>query len=337
MTRLRLALVGLGAIGLNAHLPAILRNPQVELIAVVDPVESRRRVALERLPSAVAEVASLEDALASSEVQAVVLATPPWATPGLAVAAAQSGRFVLAEKPVATSIADAARYDRLTTAERGRIQVGLTYRHDPAMVRLREAIASGELGSPLLVRAHIWDERYDPSDTDHIRLIESTLEHGSPVIHEGAHVVDWLRYLLDGDPVVEDAWELRTRTGLANPNLVGARLRFPDGTVALLDFGWFTAALPACEISVLGDGGHARLDVSDFTLEITTTGGIERAVYPGDRTARSFDLQLERFVELCKGERVQPEPNLTDGIIALATSEVIANLVTQSLATGRAR
>ena len=326
VTKLGLALVGLGAIGLQAHLPAIRRSERAEVVAIVDPIADRRNDARAQLETPVAEFEFLWQALALDEVQAVVLATPPWITPDLVVEAAHSGRFVLAEKPVATSVAAAGIYDQLSADERSRVQIGLTYRHDPAMEHLRELIASGALGAPLLVRAHIYDERHDPGDGVHDRLISSTLAHGSPVIHEGAHVIDWLRYLLAGEPTVDDAWQVTTRPGLPNPNLTGARLGFPDGSVALLEFGWFTDVLPPCEISFLGDKAHARLDLSDYAVELSTPAGVERVVFPGERTARSFDRQLDRLVYLAEGERTVPEPSLSDGLIALATSEVIATL-----------
>jgi myo-inositol 2-dehydrogenase/D-chiro-inositol 1-dehydrogenase len=329
---LGVAVVGLGAIARAAHLPAVERHPDVRLVAVADPSAEERAGFAAAGHANVAVLSSLDEVLGLAEVEAVVLATPPWVTPDLTVAAVTAGRFVLAEKPVATSLAATSAYDVLSAAERSRVQVGLTYRHDPAMVALHDLIAAGELGSPLLVRAHIYDEQRT-ADAGHRALIERTLEHGSPVVHEGAHVFDWFRYLFGTDPVVDDAWSLRTAEHLAAPNLVGARLTY-GSTEVLVEFGWFTEALPACRIEVLGDRGRAVLDGTTFDLTVTTEAG-ERTFAPATpRLERCFDLQLTRFAELATGVRDRAEPDLADGIRALAASEEVA---TRAGATVRPR
>ncbi|WP_327092974.1 Gfo/Idh/MocA family oxidoreductase [Nonomuraea sp. NBC_01738] len=301
---MRVALVGLGDIGTGAHLPALHRHPEIDVTALVDPrVEHRTADDMGEI---------------LGDVDGVVLATPPWVTPSLVVRAAAAGRFVLAEKPVAVSVAEAEVYDRLTPEQRDRVQVGLTYRHDPALVRLREWIDRGVLGGPLLVRAHIYDERRDPDTPGHTARIEEALGHGPPVIHEGAHVFDWLSYLLAGPPdSIDDAWQLRS------PSLGGARLRYPRG-IALVEFGWLTDALPRCELSVLGPHGHATLGGRDFRLRLTTALGTQEPEFPGDRTTRCFDLQLRRFADLMAGRTATPSPSLADGIEALRVCEQVA-------------
>lgn len=359
MSAVRVALVGLGEIGLGAHLPALLRHLAVALAGLVDTSPDRRataakaaataagpgaagpgaataaaaRPATARPEAATAAAAGPEAARPAatpvvamidelSGLDAVVLATPPWVTPELAVAAARAGLFVLAEKPVATSLTAASAYDVLTADERRRIQVGLTYRHDPAIERLRDWISRQQ--RPLLVRAHIYDERHDPTDPAHAERIRATLAHGSPVVHEGAHVFDWLSYVLGGAPErIDDAWGVRTDPAYPNPNIVGARLEY-HGATALVEFGWLTDALPRCELSVLAQTGHALLDCRTFRLELTTGQRSEVVEFPGDRTARCFDRQVQRFVDLVTGTNPEPEPDLADGLAALETSQRVA-------------
>lgn len=301
----RMALVGLGDIGLSAHLPAMVRSPDVTVAAVVDPDPDRRRI--DGIP-AYADLRDLPD-----DIPAVVLATPPWVTTDAIVSLA--GRFVLAEKPVATSTAAA---EPLTRIDGARVQVGMTYRHDPAMVQLREWIDDGVLGDRLVVRAHIYDERrHDPNHTARIR---ATLEHGLPVLHEGSHFFDWLSYLLGGEPKIDDAWSVRTADVR---NLTGARLSYPGGHLALVECGWLTAALPPCELSVLGDRGYAVLDCRTFALRLSTADGERSVEFPGERTQRCFDRQLARFVELVQGKS-GASPSLADGLAALRISERVA-------------
>ncbi|HEX4704890.1 MAG TPA: gfo/Idh/MocA family oxidoreductase, partial [Pseudonocardiaceae bacterium] len=218
----------------------------------------------------------------------------------------------------------------LPVEQRSRLQPGLTYRHDPAMAVLSSWIENRELGTPLLIRAHIYGEPRrdgdsDADDSDYRRRILATMAHGSPIIHEGAHVLDWLTYLMGAAAEhITDAWCLRTEDHLRNPNITGARLSWADGSVALVEIGWWTGAQPHCEIGVLGQVGYAVLDCATFRLERHTAAGTEVVEFPGDRTSRCFDRQLARFVELIRGDRSTAEPGLDD---AVATLELLERIV----------
>ncbi|WP_029136737.1 Gfo/Idh/MocA family protein [Nakamurella lactea] len=316
-----LALVGLGEIGIGAHLPALLRHPEVRVVALVDPVQSRRDAARAIAPDvpAFGDLTELPVGM-----DGVVLATPPWITTGLAARLAHEGVRVLAEKPIAVSTEAAAPLAGLPAEAAARVQIGLTYRHDPAMDALKALVDSGRLGSPLLVRAHIYDERLDAADVAHSERIQSALAHGVPVIHEGAHVFDWLSHLFGGAGEVLDCWSMRTDPANLADNLTGGRLRYPDGSTALVEFGWYTAALPVCELSLLGSNGLVVMDARTFEMTVQLDGRTEMISTPGDRTLRSFDRQLQRFVELITGRRSAPSPSIADGLDALWTAERIA-------------
>ncbi|MFF0340331.1 Gfo/Idh/MocA family protein [Kribbella sp. NPDC004875] len=319
---MRVALAGLGDIGLGAHLPALLRHPDVEVVQLCDPDPRRRAAAAEQLKARPVEIGAEVDIDA---VDGVVLATPPWVTPELTVRYARAGLFVLAEKPVATSTEAARIYEQLTDDQRHRVQVGLTYRHDPAIQQLKTWIDNGTLGTPVLARAHIYDEPRDATNPEHTARITATLAHGTPVVHEGAHVFDWLSHLLGGQPAsCDDAWSHQTRPDLPAPNVTGARLSYPGGHQALVEFGWLTTALSRCELTFLGDRGLATLDGFTFDLQLTTADGRRDITFPGDRTTRCFDRQLQRFTDLYDGTRKAGEPSLDDGIAALRTAELVA-------------
>jgi myo-inositol 2-dehydrogenase / D-chiro-inositol 1-dehydrogenase len=341
--RVRIALVGLGGIAIEGHLPALARSPDVDIAALVDPDPRRRALAAWQAPG-VPVHHDVEAVFADDSISAVVLATPPWVTTNLVRESLTRGLFCLAEKPLGIDTATTRTLLELPAAQRGRLQVGLTYRHDPAIATLRRWVEDDELGSPLLIRAHIYDEPrpedqprpgYDeapgdgdttrPADAaDHRARILATMDHGPPIIHEGAHVFDWLTYLLGEPPSrIDDAWLLTTEPGLPSPNLNGARLTWDDGSIALVEVGWWTSAQPRCELSLLGTYGYAVLECATFRLERQTAIGSEIVEFPGDRTSRSFDRQLARFVELVRGIRVTAEPGLGDGLATLELSERI--------------
>ena len=319
MTPVRAVLVGVGDIGARAHLPALVASRDVRLVGLVDRDLDRCAAAAPAIPA----TRSLEDALSRWEVDAVVLATPPCFTPQLAVAALVDGRFVLAEKPIAVSSAAAEPLIALEPSERARLQVGFTYRHHPALEQLREWVAAGSLGKPLLVRVHVYDERIDPGDPAHSRRVEAALREGTPLLHDGAHVFDWLSLLFGLElPEIEDAWLLSTDEALPAPNLTGARLRYADGTRVLLEVGWWLPAFPASCLELVGPGGRARLNLEDFAIDAIVEGRPRRIASAGEWGEQSFKRQLERFVELCRSHR-PPEPGLEEALASLRLSEQI--------------
>ena len=99
---MRVAVIGCGGMALKGHLPA-WQAENHDIVAAVDPTPARLEIfrdaagldedACAAEPSAV---------FARSDVQAVVVATPPAFRPSIVVAALNSGKHVLAEKPIAT-------------------------------------------------------------------------------------------------------------------------------------------------------------------------------------------------------------------------------------------
>jgi UDP-2-acetamido-3-amino-2,3-dideoxy-glucuronate N-acetyltransferase len=88
----------------------------------------------------------LDDVLRNEEIQGVALATPAETHAGLAVQAMQAGKDVFVEKPMALTLEDAEKMKKVAE-ETGRIlMVGHLLEYHPVVLKLREMIASGELG-----------------------------------------------------------------------------------------------------------------------------------------------------------------------------------------------
>jgi predicted dehydrogenase len=148
MDKIGIGVVGVGAMG-SVHVKNILENkiPRCELTAICDPTPET----LERFPS-VAGFLSSDKLLSSSEIDAVLVATPHYSHTTIGIAALATGRHVLVEKPISAHKADA---ERLIAAPRAPGQVFaamFNQRTDPFFVKLREMVRSGELG--ILRRVH---------------------------------------------------------------------------------------------------------------------------------------------------------------------------------------
>jgi myo-inositol 2-dehydrogenase / D-chiro-inositol 1-dehydrogenase len=315
----RFGVVGLGDIALRAHLPAIDRNLRARLTAVADPDRERLAYA----PEGVRATTEEGSVLAGGDVDAVVLATPPAVTPTLARAALEAGKYVLAEKPLAVSLTDAAAV-REAPGSAERLQIGLTYRHHPAVERLREVLTAGTLGRPLYVQAAICDEPADPENQRAYARRLRSLEHLPPVISDGVHTCDRLNYVLAMSPVEVTGWSVQTDPSYARANVNGGTLTYEDGTIARLEVVWLTPVLPTSEFVVTGPLGKATLDPPTFRLTIElAVGETETLDPPGDKVEVCFDRQLDRFVDSCLARR-PPVPGLDEALASLELAERIA-------------
>lgn len=317
---LRIGLIGLGDIAVRAHLPALERNPRTTLVAAADLDGDRLATA----PAGVRTSRAPESVLGDPDVDAVVIATPPSATAGLVRAALEAGKWVLAEKPLGLSVAEVAEV-RETPGAGERLQIGLAYRHHPAVDRLRELIAGGALGRPLLIQAAICDEPANPDEDPraYARRLRS-LERIPPIVSDGVHACDRINYLLGEAPVEVTGWSLRTDPAYATANVNGGVLAYADGTVARLEVVWLTPVLPRSQFVVTGPKGLATLDPPTFRLTVELADGTTEVVEPpGDKTEVCFALQLERFVDACL-TGTPPVPGLGEAVASLELAERIA-------------
>jgi len=148
-TQLRAAVIGAGYWG-----PNLARNfrssPDWDLVAVCDLDESRARSVVG--PRSTVEVmTSADDLLARDDVDAVAIATPASSHAALATAALRAGKHVVIEKPIADDGAEARQMVALAAEMDRVLMVDHTFCYTPPVVKIREIIASGELGELLYV------------------------------------------------------------------------------------------------------------------------------------------------------------------------------------------
>src|SRR5262245_48862267 len=101
---LSVAVVGAGIIGRN-HVAAMLRIPQLRIVAVADPITPAATKLASTIPSAPSVHASLDEALAAAKPQVVVICTPSGQHVAQALEALAAGAHVIIEKPLDVSVA----------------------------------------------------------------------------------------------------------------------------------------------------------------------------------------------------------------------------------------
>jgi myo-inositol 2-dehydrogenase/D-chiro-inositol 1-dehydrogenase len=147
-TPLSFGLIGAGWIG-SFHAETLARRlPGARLAAVADPVPG----AAERLPAPRAYRDPL-DLIADRSVDAVAICSPAATHADLVVAAAQAGKHVFCEKPMALTLDDADRAIDAARAAGVALQVGFNRRFAPDFADMHARIVDGAIGTPQLLRS----------------------------------------------------------------------------------------------------------------------------------------------------------------------------------------
>src|SRR6185369_14041146 len=136
--------------------------------------------------------ADWHDLIVDPDVHAVYVATPVHLHSEQTIAAAEAGKHVLCEKPMAMNTAEC---DRMIAACRTNgVQLGIAYyRHFyPVVLRVKEIIASGEIGKLVLAQVNAF-QRFNPQPGDDRHwLVEKAKAGGGPMMDFGCHRIEIL-------------------------------------------------------------------------------------------------------------------------------------------------
>jgi scyllo-inositol 2-dehydrogenase (NADP+) len=148
MMPIRIAIIGLGWVAVNRHIPALRRNPAFRLVGVVSrhggrAAEAAARFGIPRF--AASDDFSHVDWL--DEIDAVVIATPPAAHAGLTCAALEKGKHVLVEKPFAMTVEEGERMVTVARAQKRVLAVVHNFPFSRGAKKLIADLERGKLGS----------------------------------------------------------------------------------------------------------------------------------------------------------------------------------------------
>ncbi len=139
-----------GVVGCGYWGPNLVRNLSVNKncgkLICCDIDQSRLEIVKERFPAVVCTT-SYDDLLKEDGLDAVMVATPITTHFDLARKALQSGKHVFVEKPLATSVNQADELIALAEKEGLILMVGHVFEYCPAVIKIKDAISNGELGS----------------------------------------------------------------------------------------------------------------------------------------------------------------------------------------------
>ena len=230
---LRLGIVGLGRAAAQL-LPSVAAHPHVVPAAGADPdPAARARFTADFGAPAFADAESL---CAHGGVDAVYVATPHQLHAGDVAVAAAHGKHVIVEKPMALTLDDCNAMTAVTRRHGIVLIVGPTHGMDPAVERMREIIASGELGQlRMIVNLNYGDFLYRPRRPEEL----DTARGGGIVYNQIPHQIEIARALDRGSlrsvRAVAGIWDPQRPTEGA----MTALLEFEDGVAASLTYSGY--------------------------------------------------------------------------------------------------
>jgi D-xylose 1-dehydrogenase (NADP+, D-xylono-1,5-lactone-forming) len=246
---LRWGVLGTARIGRKAVAPAIARSSNGVLLAIAsrDPATA---AAMAREVGAPRAYGSYDELLADPDVDAVYVPLPNALHATWAIRAAEAGKHVLCEKPLAMSSAECLAMDEAARAHGVVLMEAFMYRFHPRFERLLERLRAGDLGPLRFVQASFTFTVRDPAD---IRLQREL--GGGALMDVGCYAVNVARTLMAAEPEAADALAVWTPGGV-DEQLVGT-LRFGGGGVAQMACS--LAAARSEDVLVVGEAGTARM------------------------------------------------------------------------------
>ena len=205
---MRIGLIGCGNIGVNAHIPAVAANEGMTIVAVADPTPQRLAAAAAAAGLAEKDLyTDWRDLLTRTDLDAVIVATPQRFRPEIVIAAANAGKHVLAEKPLALS--PAAAQEMIDAARDAGVVLATVHNYHfmPVYRGIKDVLESGEIGRPEIAVMNYLGVEDRPGAAAYVpRWRHNSAESGGGVLTDMLHIVYLTNWFMGGPPRAVTAW-----------------------------------------------------------------------------------------------------------------------------------
>jgi len=313
----RIAVIGMGIMG-NMHAQIYQNYPKSELVAVCDLIEVRAGSAGEQY--AVNSYTDYDTMLQEEDIDAVAVATPDHLHCGPTVASLMSGKDIILEKPMATTIQDCEKIDKAVKASGCKLMINFGNRHRLNTRELKDVIDDGDFGKMKYAYARLSNTIYVPTE-----MIPAWSGESSAIMFLLPHMADLVSWLFS-DEIVE-IYAVKTEGYLASkgypiPDTVTALAKYRNGATACFETAWILPntepTIGRCALEVIGEKGVADLDFFPAGFELTIEGknyekkGYDMGTYRGRPEGWWYE-SVKYFID-CLEEGIDPGPGSKEGM-----------------------
>jgi predicted dehydrogenase len=318
---LRWGILGCGDVAERKGGPPLYNVDGSELVAVMRRDAAKAADFAER-HGAKRSYSNVGELIGDPDINAVYVATTPDVHCEQAIQAADAGKHVLCEKPMAMNTDECRRM--VEACDRNGVALMIAYyrRTYPNVQEMRCRLADGAIGQVVLARVN-HSGYYNPAPgTEGAWRTDPSVSGGGVLAETGCHRVDLLAYLM-GDIESARGYAANVHVDYPGDDSAAFALRFANGTHASVNINWNVGA-PVDDLEVFGTKGALRcvgLDSGALTLE---QGGsvtdLRRPRLPFTHTGL-----VENFVAHVR----DGEPNICTGEDGLKTAEAIESIYAQ--------
>ena len=344
--KVRLAVAGAGLIGYR-HIEEISRNPECELVAIVDPAPPKRIAGLGENAGLAGSrdvplYASLGEMLAQVKPDGVMLATPNALHADQAIECIAAGVATFVEKPVAHTLAEGLRLCEAAEAAGVKVLVGHHRRHSPILHKVAEVVASGILGRLVgVIGSAVF---YKPDADGYYDGANAWRREpgGGPILINLIHEIGNLRAMV-GEIVAVQAFTSNATRGFRVEDTAALSFRFANGALGSFLLSDTAASARSWEQTSRENQQYATYPDEDCYTIIGSRGSLAvptmRLKYYREDKDRSWykpfvceTLEVERkdplaeqiahFAAVVRGE-AQPLVTARDGLQNLRVTEAV--------------
>ncbi|HEX9606862.1 MAG TPA: Gfo/Idh/MocA family oxidoreductase, partial [Gemmatimonadaceae bacterium] len=296
----RWGILGTAKIALEKVIPGMRGSALAQVVAIASRDIAKARAAANRLGIARA-YGSYQELIDDPDIEAIYNPLPNHLHVLWSIRAAEQGKHVLCEKPIALTAREAR--ELLEARDRSGVQIGEAFmvRTHPQWLKVKEIIASGRIGELRLIAGHFSYYRRDPGD------IRSRVEWGGGALMDvGCYPITISRWLFGTEPT-EVVGLIERDPEMQIDRLTSGLLRFERGQAT---FSCATQLVAYQTMQIFGTTGRIAVGIPfsapslDECRVFVDDGsdwagsGIETITFP---PVNQYTLQADRFSEAIRG------------------------------------
>jgi predicted dehydrogenase len=307
----KLAVVGLGYIG-RIHLQHCLKIPNVEVVAVADV--SKKALNKAKKAGVRNTFDDYSDMLKEPEIDAVIIGLPTHLHLKCVVEAAEAGKAIFLEKPMARNIEEAKKV--ISAAERNsvKLMIGYPFRFNKAFNDVKDRIEEGQLGGienshatymttgPFFHRA----EGHTPVQVPDW-WFNKELTGGGVLVDLGSHMINLMRWYFGEITSIQS--HLGHRFNMDFEDSAMCLAKFDSGTVALINVGWFSQDY-ALRLDFFGSVKNISVEHAPST----SLSSVLRTLVTGKSEFFQAHLDELHYFVKCLTNDLSPSPSGQDGL-----------------------